>query len=235
MTDSMDKSLSKLQELVKGREACSPWGHKESVTTEQQTDGLMQTDDSLENSLMLGKIEGSSRRGQQRMRWLDGITNEVNMNLGKFQEMVRDRSRCCQESDMTGRLNNNNCIWYAAALEVVVVQSFSHVCLRLHGLQHARLPCFTISWSLLKFISMESVMPSNHLILWCPLLLLPSIFPSVRVFSNESALSIRWPKYWSFSFNICPSNEYSELISFRIDLIPLQSKGLSRVFSNTTV
>ena len=109
ISKSMDMSLSKLQELVKGREACSPWGHKESVTTEQQTDGLMQTDDSLENSLILGKIEGSSRRGQQRMRWLDGITNEVNMNLGKFQEMVRDRSWCCQESDMTGRLNNNNC------------------------------------------------------------------------------------------------------------------------------
>ena len=150
ITDPMDKSLSKLQELVKGREACSPWGHKESVTTKRQTDRLMQTDDSLEKSLMLGKIEGSSRRGQQRMTWLDGITNEVNMNLGKFQEMVRDSSWCCQELDMkkkkkesevTGRLNNNNCIWYAAALEVVVAQSFSHVCLRLHGLQHARLPC----------------------------------------------------------------------------------------------
>ena len=192
ITDPMDKSLSKLQELVKGREACSPWGHKESVTTKRQTDRLMQTDDSLENSLMLGKIEGSSRRGQQRMTWLDVITNEVNMNLGKFQEMVRDSSWCCQESDMkkkkkkasdmTGRLNNNNCIWYAAALEVVVVQSFSHVCSQLHGLQHARLPCFTISWSLLKFISMESVMPSNHLILWCPLLLLPSIFPCQSLF-----------------------------------------------------
>ena len=74
-----------------------------------------------------------------------------------------------------------------------------------------------ISQSLLKFISIESVMPSNHLILCCPLLLLPSIFPSNRVFSNESALYIRWPKYWSFSFSISPSNEYSGLISFRID------------------
>ena len=79
----------------------------------------------------------------------------------------------------------------------------------------------TNSQSLLKLISIESVMPSNHLILCYPLLLLPSIFPSIRVFSNESALCIRWPKYWSFSFSISPSNEYSELISFRIDCFDL--------------
>ena len=76
---------------------------------------------------------------------------------------------------------------------------------------------FTISWSLLKLMSIELVMPSNHLILSYPLLLLPSIFPSIRVFSNESALPIRWPKYWSFSFSISPSNENLGLISFRID------------------
>ena len=94
----------------------------------------------------------------------------------------------------------------------------------------------TISQSLLKLMSIESVMPSNHLILCRPLLLLPSIFPSIRVFSNESALRIRWTKYWSFSFSISPSNEYSGLISFRMDgWISLLSKGLSRVFSNTTV
>ena len=75
----------------------------------------------------------------------------------------------------------------------------------------------TNSWSWLKLMSMESVMPSNHLILCHPLLLLPSIFPSIRVLSNESALQIRWPKYWSFSFSISPSNEYSGLIFFRID------------------
>ena len=87
-----------------------------------------------------------------------------------------------------------------------------------------------------KPISMKSVMSSNHLILCCPLLLLPSVFPSIRVFSNESALRIRWPKYWSFSFNISPSNEHPGLISFRMYwLVSLQSKGLSRVFSNTTV
>ena len=80
---------------------------------------------------------------------------------------------------------------------------------------------FTISWSLLKFTSIESVMPSNRLILWCPLLLLPSIFPRIRVFSNELALCIRRPKYWSFSFSISPSNEYSGLISFKIDWFDL--------------
>ena len=80
---------------------------------------------------------------------------------------------------------------------------------------------FTISQSLLKFMSNESVMPSNYIILCHPLLLLPSIFPSIRVFSNESALHIRWPKCWSFSFSISPSNEYSGLISFRIDWFDL--------------
>ena len=80
---------------------------------------------------------------------------------------------------------------------------------------------FTISWSLLKLMSIESVMPSNHLILCCPLLLLPSIFSSIRVFSNESVLCIRWPKYWSFSFSISPLKEYSGLISFRIDCLDL--------------
>ena len=84
----------------------------------------------------------------------------------------------------------------------------------------ASLP-ITNSQSLLKVISIRSVMPSNHLILYCPLLLLPSIFPSLRVFSNESALCIRQPKYWSFRFSISPSNEYSGLISFRIDWLDL--------------
>ena len=79
----------------------------------------------------------------------------------------------------------------------------------------------TNSWSLLKLMSIESVMPSNHLILCCPLLLPPSIFPSIRVFSNESVLCIRWPKYWSFSSSISPSNEYSGLISFRMDWLDL--------------
>ena len=91
----------------------------------------------------------------------------------------------------------------------------------------------TNSRSLLKLMSIELVMSSNHLILCHPFLLPPSIFPSIRVFSNESALHIRWPKYWSFSFSINPSTEYSGLIP--LGLISLLSKGLSRVFSNTTV
>ena len=80
---------------------------------------------------------------------------------------------------------------------------------------------FTVFWSLHKLMSIESVMSSNHLILRHPLLFLPSIFPSIRVFSSELALPIRWPKYWSFSFSISPSNEYSGLISFRIDWFDL--------------
>ena len=95
---------------------------------------------------------------------------------------------------------------------------------------------FTISLHLLKLMSIESVMPSKRLILCYPLLLLPSIFPSVMVFSSESALHIRWSKYWSFSLSIRPSSEYSGLISFRMEgWISLQSKGLSKVSSNTTV
>ena len=89
-----------------------------------------------------------------------------------------------------------------------------------HGLQHARLLSFITSQSLLKLMSIESVMPSKSYFILChPLLLLLSIFPIIRVFSNESALFIRWPKYWNFSFS--PSNEYSQLISFRIDWIDL--------------
>ena len=106
----------------------------------------MQRTDSFEKNLMLGKIEGGRRRGRQRMRWLDGIT---------------------------------------------------------------------------QLMPIESVMPSNYLILCHPLLFLPSVFPSIRVFSNESALHIRWPKYWSFSFSISPSKEHPGLISFRIDWLDL--------------
>ena len=119
-----------------------------------------------------------------------------------------------------------------------VVQWLSCVRLFVNPRTVARLASlsFTISWSLLKLTSIESVMPSNHLILCHLLLLLPSIFPSIRVFCNESALRIRWPKYWSFSFSICPSSEYSGLISFRMDwfdLLPVQ--GTLRVFSSTAV
>ena len=106
---------------------------------------------------------------------------------------------------------------------VVVAQSLS--CIQLFGIPwtaacQASLS-YIISHSLLKLMSLESVMPSNNFILCCPLLLLPSIFPSIRVFSSESVLHIRWPKYWSFSFSISPSSEYSGLISFRMDWLEL--------------
>ena len=111
---------------------------------------------------------------------------------------------------------------------VIVVELLSHV-------QHFVTPwtaacqaslCFTISQSLLKLMFIESVMPSNHLILCHPLLFPPSIFPNIRVLSNVSVLHIRWAKYWSFSFSISPSNEYSGLISFRMDwLDPLAVQG----------
>ena len=117
------------------------------------------------------------------------------------------------------------------------VQSLSHVQLSATPWTAAGQASLSItnSQSLLKLMSIKLVMPSNHQILCCLLLLLLSIFPSIRVFSNESALLIRWPKYWSFSFSISPSNEYSGLISFRIDWFAIAVKGLSRVFSNTTV
>ena len=103
------------------------------------------------------------------------------------------------------------------------VQPFSHVQLFAapRTAAHQASLFITNSWLLLKLMFIKSVMSSNHLILCHPLLLLPSIFPSIRVFSNESVLHIRWPKYWSFSFRISPSNEYSGLISFRIDRLAL--------------
>ena len=123
------------------------------------------------------------------------------------------------------------------SLPNVVVQLLSHIQLFVTpwtaACQEAS-RSFTI-WSLLKLMSIESVMPSNHLVL-CRPLLLPSVFPSVREFSNESVLCIRWSKYWSFSFSISLSNEYSGWFPLGLTgLISLQSRGISRVFSRTTV
>ena len=114
-------------------------------------------------------------------------------------------------------------IWFLSS-----VQSLSRVPLFATpwtGAYQASLSITTNSWSLLKLMSIESVMPSNHLILYHPFLLLPSIFPSIRVFSSESVLRIRWPKYWSCSFSISPFNECSGLISFRIDCDLLAVQG----------
>ena len=143
----------------------SPWGHKESDTTEHK------------------------HTHTHRENRLKGV-----------------KKRCLRLLD-----------WFSS------VQSLSHVCLLAIPWTATRQASLSItnSQSPLKLMSIESVMPSNHLILCCPLLLLPWIFPSIRVFSNESALRIRWPKHWSFSFSISPSNEYSGLISFRIDWLDL--------------
>ena len=123
------------------------------------------------------------------------------------------------------------------ARSVSSVQLFSCVQLFVTPWTAAHQPSLssTNARSLLKLTSNVSVMPSNHLNLCCLLVHLPSIFPSIKVFSNESVLCIRWPKYWCLSFSISPFSEYSALIFFKIGLIFLQSKGLARVFSNTTV
>ena len=122
-------------------------------------------------------------------------------------------------------LNSTLCILLkTSSSDIRVKFSSGQLCLTLcdsMDCSMADLPVYHQLLSLPKFMSIESVMLSNHFILWCPLLLLPSIFPSIRVFSNESALSIRWPKYWSFSVNINPSNEHPRLISFRVDWLDL--------------
>ena len=129
------------------------------------------------------------------------------------------RSRCLNDvirylSSITLSL----CIYISVQFSCSVMSD----CLWLHELQHAQaFLSITNSWSLPKPMSSESVMPSNHLILWCPLLLAPSMFPSIRVFSNESALRMRWPEYWSFNFSISPSYEHPGLISFRMDWLDL--------------
>ena len=125
-------------------------------------------------------------------------------------------------SSKPGQLNTNIEFRNSVNLQIKVTPlQFSHLVvsnsLQPHESQHTRPSCPSPTLSLPKVMSIKSVMPSNYLILCHSLLLLPSVFPSIRVFSNESALHIRWPKYWSFSFSITPSNEYSELISFRID------------------
>ena len=142
---------------------------------------LMRREDSLEKTLMLGKYESKRRRGRQRTRWLDRVTEVTSMNLTQIREGVEDRRA-----------------WHALV----------------HGVTKsmAALLTSTASRSLVNFMLVASMTLSNHLILCRPLLLLPSHFPSIKVFSRESSLLMRWPKYWSQSFRICPSSQHSGLI-----------------------
>ena len=165
---------------------------------------------------------GSSVHGILQARLLEWVA----ISFSRGSSRPRDRT---QVSHIAGRRFN---LWatgewrytnsYTAVLLLLFNCSVVSESLWPHGLQHTRLPCpSTISRSLLKLTSSELVIASNCLILCCPLLLLPSIFPSIRVFSNELALRIRWPKYWNVSFSISPFSEYSALISFRIDWLDL--------------
>ena len=190
----------------------------------------MQRVDSLEKTLMLGKIESRRWRGQQRVRRLDGIIDSKDMSLSKLQEIVKDKEAwraVVQGSwrvryDLATKLQQQQRM-YVCSVQFSLVQWLSRVWLFATPWTTARQASLSIthSQSLPKLMSFESVMPSNHLILCCPLLLLPSVFPSIGVFSNESALRIRWPKYWSFSFSISPSNEHPGLISFRMEWLDL--------------
>ena len=267
----------------------------------------------LEKTLMLGKMEGKRRRGQQRMRWLDSITDSMDVSLSKPQERVKDREAWHAAVHGIGKKWAQLSKWTTATFRTVCIYCFPtcfpkiiskiqptsflfvltctfHLSLAAIFLSPPFPPCGFPTWGMsrllffhwcksfpafkillheaylsataldfslissvqfssvtqscptlcdpmnrstpglpvhhqlpssLKLTSIESIMPSSHLILCRPLFLQPSIFPSIRVFSNESALHIRWTKYWSFSFSISPSNEHSGLISFGMDWLDL--------------
>ena len=187
---------------------------------------LMRRADSLEKNLMLGKTAGR-RRGWQRTRWLDSITDSVDMSLSKLWEIAKDREvRCAPIHRVT-----KGWTW----LQFSSVQLLSRIWLFVTPWTTASQASLSITnaQSLPKLMWIKLVMPSNHLILCHPFFLLPSIFSSIRVFSNDSAFHIKWPKYWSFSFNISPSNEYPRLISLRMDWLDLLSLRDSQEFSPT--
>ena len=156
---------------------------------------------------------------------LDILGHSGQVTLGKTHTSPSLSSLICKVEMIALPLSDRAVVKPSRIMYVkcLVAQLLSHVQLFviLWTTAHQASLSFTISQSLLKLMSIESVMPSNHLILCCLLLLLPSIFPSIRVFSKELALHIMWPKYWSFSFNISPSNDHSGLISFRMDWLDL--------------
>ena len=155
--------------------------------------------------------------GRSLTGWEYESCDNQTLRVGTYEQLCLQTCTCKKEN-----LKFSKLFWFPGPILLggswgrrltgrsVQFSSAAQLCLdslRPHGVQHARLPCLLPTPSLLKLMSIESVMPSNHLILCCPLLLPPSVFPSIRVFSNESALCIRWPKYWSFSFNVSPYNE----------------------------
>ena len=156
-----------------------------------------------------GILVYSRRSGREKREWED-VSGDLKTTL-RFEDLLGGLR------ELRKLLGSQSVLQFSSVHSFIRVRLFATPCTAAHQASLS----ITNSWSLLKLMSIESLMPSNHLILCHPLLFLPSISPSIRVFSTESVLHIRWPKYWSFSFSISPSNEYSGLISFRIDWFDL--------------